>query len=85
MSALEVAVNDEGSLEDVGRWLKLSHKAMKASLDVLPMRDQYFRYVTEQGVDTAIQKSFHVYQGHEAVFSESYRTIREALTSKLEI
>ena len=49
------------------------------------MRAQYFRDFTEQGVETARQMSFRVEQGYDAVFSESYRAAREALTSKLDI
>ena len=48
------------------------------------MRAQYFREITEQGVEAARQMSFLVKQRHVAVFSESYRTPREALTTKLE-
>ena len=49
------------------------------------MRAQYFRDITEQGVETARQMSFLVEQGHDAVFAESHRSAREAITTKIEI
>ena len=73
-------------MEDVpslARKLALAEKAMKAALEVLSMRAQYFREITEQGVEAARQMSFLVEQGHDAVFSESYRSAREELTNKL--
>ena len=48
------------------------------------MGAQYFREITEQRVEAARQMSFLVEQGHDAVFSQSYRSAREALTNKLE-
>ena len=49
------------------------------------MRAQYFRDITEHGVEEARQMAYLVEQGHDAVHSESYRTAREALTGKLEV
>lgn len=85
LAALEVAKDQEGSIEDLGRRLSLAQQSFKAALEVLSMRAQYFRDVTDQGVEIARQMSFLVEQGHDPVFSESYRTAREALSSKLEI
>ena len=41
------------------------------------MRAQYFRDITEHGVVAAGKMSFLVEQGHDAVFSQSYRSARE--------
>lgn len=49
------------------------------------MRDQYFRDITEQGIEEARHISFLVEIGNKAVHSECYRSARDALTSKLEI
>lgn len=49
------------------------------------MRAQYFRDLVHQGVDIARQMSILVEQGQDAVFSESHRAAREALTSKMEV
>lgn len=54
-------------------------------MDVFSMRFQYFPNVTEQGTDIAGQVSFLVDQGKDAVSYESHRTVREALTSKMEV
>lgn len=69
--------------EGMGRKLRLAKTAMKASLEVISMRAQYFRDITEQGVEAERQMAFLVEHGHDSVFSESYRTGREALTTKL--
>lgn len=44
------------------------------------MRAQYFRDITKHGIEEALQMAFLVEQGNDAVHSESYRTVREALT-----
>ena len=49
------------------------------------MLAQYFRDITDQCVERARQMSFFVEEGHDAVFSESHRSAREALTTKIEI
>ena len=84
LAALEVAKGQEGTIEDIGRRLALAEGSFKAVSEVASMRAQYFRDITEQGVEMARQMPFMVEQGHDAVFSESYRSAREALTSKLE-
>lgn len=48
------------------------------------MRAQYFWNITEEGVEAARQMVFLVEKGHDAVFSSSYPSTREAITSKLE-
>lgn len=85
LMSLEVARTTDGSKEEMGRQLKLAEMSMKAALEVLSMRAQYFRDITEQGVEIARQMAFLVEQGHDAVFSESYRSARDALTSKMEV
>lgn len=85
LSSLSVLKNTSGDVEQFGRLLALAEDAFKATLEVLSMRAQYFRDITEQGMDTARQMSFLVEQGHDAVFSNSYRTAREALNTKLEV
>lgn len=57
----------------------------KAVFEVLTMRGQYFRDMTEQGPEIAKKMAYLVEQGHDAVFSENYRTTLEELTAKLEI
>lgn len=85
MVSLEVARAESGTVEDVARRLVLAERAMKAVKEVLLMRAQYFRDITEQGVEMARQMAFLVEQGNDAVFSDSYRTARDALTSKMEV
>lgn len=85
LTALGVAKTQSDNVPSMARKLALAERALKAALEVLSMRAQYFREITEQGVEAARQMSFLVEQGHDAVFSESYRSARQALTSKLEI
>lgn len=47
------------------------------------MRAQYFRDITEQGVEAGRQMIFLVEQGRDAVFLGSYRTAQKDLTTKL--
>lgn len=84
LAALKVAKCPDGKVEDMGRRPSLAQNLFKAVPEVLSMRAQYFSDVTEQGMDMARQMSFLVEQGHEVVLSQSYRSSREALTSKLE-
>lgn len=49
------------------------------------MRAQYFRDITENGIEEARHMAFLVEQGNDAVHSPTYRTAREALTGKLEV
>lgn len=58
--------------------------AMKAEMEVLHMRAQNFLGVTEHGVEAVRQMAFLVDQGHDALFSKLYRSVKEALTGKLE-
>lgn len=74
-----------GTEEDITGRLGLAEKSLRTALEVLSMRAQYFRDITEQGVEAGRQLAYLVEQGHEAVFSESHRTARVALTSELEI
>lgn len=87
LAALTLAKElDDSSDTDVrARCLILAGKSLKAALQVLSMRAQYFRDITDHGIEGTRQMEFLVEQGHVAVHSESYRTAREALTSKLEI
>lgn len=85
MVALEFARTADGTVEDMGRRLRMAEDSVKAVVEVLLMRAQYFRDITEQGIEEARQMSFLVEQGHDAVFSESHRSARQALTSKLEV
>ena len=82
--AMEVARTHDRTIEDLTRKLALAKEAFKAVLEVTSMRAQYFRDLTEQRVEIARQLSFLVEQGHDAVFSESYRSARTALTAKME-
>jgi len=83
--ALEVAKEDSGTLEEMGRRLKLAEMSLAAVVEVLSMRAQYFRDINDQGMEMARQMAFLVEQGHDAVFSESYRSARTTLTSKMEV
>lgn len=85
LAAMTLAKEQEGTVEDLARRLALAEKAFKAALEVISMRAQYFRDVVENGVEEARQMAYLVEQGHDAVHSESYRTAREALTSKIEL
>lgn len=55
----------------LSRRLKLARNAFKASFEVLIMRSQYFRDITEQGVDISMHMSFIVEQGNESVLSQT--------------
>lgn len=48
------------------------------------MGAEHFRDIKEQGTEIFQQMSFIVEKGQDAVLSESHRTSREALTSKME-
>lgn len=85
LTALDIAKNQETETEPLTRKLVLAEKALRAAFEVVSMRAQYFRDITEHGIEMARQMSFLVEQGHDAVFSESYRSARKALTSKMEI
>ena len=80
LAALGVAKDQAEDVPSMARKLALAETSMRAGLEVLSMRAQYFRDITEQGVEAARQMSFLVEQGHDAVFSQSYRSAREALT-----
>ena len=85
LSALIFAKDQSEDVPSMARKLALAEKSIRAALEVLCMRAQYFRDITDQGVEAARQMAFLVEQGHDAVFSDSYKSAREALTSKLEI
>lgn len=53
LAALEVANVHDGKVENMGRRLSLAQSSFKAALEVLSMRAQYLRDVTEQGMDVA--------------------------------
>ena len=82
---LGVARDQTEDVPSLARKLALAGKVVKAASEVMSMRVQYFREITEQGVEAARQISFLVEQVHDAVFSESHRSAREALTNKLEV
>lgn len=84
VTALEVATTHSGWIDDMMRRLVLAEDSLKAALEVMAMRTQYFKNRTEQGVDIAMQMSFLVEQNQDAVFSESHRSARTILTSKME-
>ena len=84
LTALEVARTHDGTIEDLTRKLAIDEDYFKGVLEVVSMRDQYIRDITEQGVEIARQMSSLVEQGNDAVFSKSYRSARDALTSKME-
>lgn len=84
LTAMEVARTLDGTIEDLTRKLVMAEDAFKGVLEVVSMRAQYFRHITEQGVEIARQMSFLVEQGNDAVFSKSYTSARDALTSKIE-
>lgn len=48
--ALDVERTGEGTVEDVGGMKSLAESDMRASHDVLCMREQYFSDITEKGV-----------------------------------
>ena len=74
----------DGTLEDLTRKLAMAEDASNGMIEVVSMRAQYFRDITEQGVESARQMSFFVEKGNDAVFSKSYRSARDALTSMME-
>ena len=84
LMSLEVARTHDGTTEDLTRKLALTEEAFKAVLEITSMRAPYFTEITEQVVEIARKMSFHVKQGHDAVFSESYRSARTALIAKME-
>lgn len=84
LAALLLCKEGTDDLESITRRLALAEKALKAALEILLMRAQYFRDITDHGIDEARQMAFLVEQGHDAVHSESYRTARESLSTKLE-
>lgn len=49
------------------------------------MRVQYVSDINDHGMEMARQMSFLVEQGHDAMFSESYRSARTSFTRKMEV
>lgn len=60
LTALDVFKRKDESLEYMRRRLDLAETSIKAGLEVLLMRAQYFRDVTEQGMEEARKTHFHV-------------------------
>lgn len=54
-------------------------------MEVFSMKAQYFRDITEHGIDEAKKLAFLVEKGSDAVHSKTYRTTREALTGRMEV
>lgn len=57
-----------GNVAEMGRLLRMVQDSFKADLDVILMRDEYFRDITDQGVEAAQKMAFLVEQGHSAEF-----------------
>lgn len=85
IAALSLSKEGTGDIDVITRRLDLAEESLKPALEVLLMRAQYFRDITEHGLEEARQMAFLVEQDNDAVYLESYRTAREALTSKLEL
>lgn len=73
LSAMMFAKDQSEDVSSMARKLALAEKSIRAALEVLSMRAQYFRYITDRGVEAARQMDFLVEQGHDAVFSDSYK------------
>lgn len=85
LAAMELAKEQDGSVNDLARRLALAECVLKAALEVSSMKAQFFRDINENGVEEAKQMAYLVKQGHDAVHSESYWTAREALTLKSDV
>lgn len=85
LASLRLAREGEGNVAECGRHLAMAEEFLQASLEVLSMRAQYFRDITENGIEEARQMAFLVEQGNDAVHSASYKTARSALNGKLEV
>lgn len=83
LASLTLARTNDGTEQDFVKRLALAETALKAVREVLFMRSQYFKDITEHGVEMARQMSFLVDQGSDAVLSEVHRSTREALTAKI--
>jgi hypothetical protein len=85
-TALTLAREGDGedSVDAISRRLALADRAFTAACEVLRMRAQYFHDIVGYGVEAARQMAFLVEQGHDAVHSTSHRTVRSALTQRLE-
>lgn len=64
--------------------LKLAETSVKAVLEVLSMPVQYFRDITEEGVEAERKMACLVEQGQDCASSKSYRSARAALMTKME-
>ena len=84
LAALRLAREGDRNTAECARHLALAEQFLQASLEVLSMRAQYFRDITENGIEEARQMAFLVEQGSDAVHSGVYKSVREALTGKLE-
>lgn len=76
---------ESGLVKGAGRYLGLAEILLRATVEMLSMRVQYFRNAMEQGVEAGRQMAFLVEQGHDAVFVKSHRSARETLTTKREV
>lgn len=57
LMAMEVARPVCDEVDGMGRKLKMAETAMKAAFEVVPMRAQYFPYITKQIVKAARQNA----------------------------
>lgn len=58
---------------------------MKAEIEVLSMRPQYFCDIVDNGIEEARKMEFLCEQGHKATHSKTYRTFFRTFSSKIEV
>lgn len=68
VAAFGMAKEKTEDVPSLARNLVLREKAIKAGLEVFSMTAQFFRDITEQGVDVARQMYFLVEHGRDDVF-----------------
>lgn len=67
------------------RSLNIAKMSLAEVMEVLNIREQYFRHINDQGMKMARHIAFLVEKGHEAVFSESYCSVRTTIKFKMEV
>lgn len=72
--AMEIGKNRDGTGEDLGRQIALTESYLKWALAVPSVSAQYFRDITEHGIEKERQMAYLFEQGNDAVNSASYQT-----------
>ena len=80
-----IAKNETGTQEQFAARLALVEKAIIACREVLAMRADYFRDIVDHGIGIARHYANTAEQSVDVVFSETHRTLRDAVAARIEL